>query len=236
VDLVGANYCTAGLSCIQANQAVGDIRAASGGTVTFEYEVSGNTGATSGNLSSVIIPFWLYRTSTPVDSPSTINISVRLSPLLGGSVVRFSDAAQTAYTTTVAVDPCTTDIFYPWLLNTSGFDTGIWILNGSDQAGDCSAKFTETTADGVKTKTTKTPILKSKQGFAFTVSDSTYGNPGMGNGFARITCNFQGGHGAAYVSIGYGVGSTLTQQIGAAPIGTAYLALQGTETSGRSNR
>jgi hypothetical protein len=236
VDLANANYCTAG-SCGPGNQGIIDVRAASGGAVAFEYEISGNTGGVSGNASSVIIPFWLWKTTGTVD-PSTVTIAVKLGPILGGNVVRFNDAVQTTQTATQGIAACTTDIFYPWVLNTSGFDTGILILNGtSDQQGTCSIQFRETTADGVKSPSAKTtPIIKSRQTFVFTVSDSTYGNPGMGNGFARITCNFEGGHGVAYVSIGYGVGSTLTQQIGAAPIGTAYLALVGTETAGRNNR
>jgi hypothetical protein len=236
VDLVGANYCTAG-SCQAANQGVIDVRGQSSGGVTFEYEVNNNTGGVTGVASSVIIPFWLWKTTGTVD-PSTVTIAVKLGPILGGNVVRFNDAVQTTQTATQGIAACTTDIFYPWVLNTSGFDTGILILNGtSDQQGTCSIQFRETTADGVKSPSAKTtPIIKSRQTFVFTVSDSTYGNPGMGNGFARITCQFEGGHGVAYVSIGYGVGSTLTQQIGAAPIGTAYLALVGTETAGRNNR
>jgi len=235
VDLVNSNYCTAG-SCGPANQGVIDVRAGSGGGVAFEYEVSGNTGGVSGVPASVIIPFWLWKTTGIVD-PSTVTIAVKLGPILGGNVLRFNDAVQTTQTATQGIGACTTDLFYPWLLNTSGFDTGILILNGtSDQQGTCSVVFRETVAGDVKSKTTTTPIIKARTNFVFTVSDSTYGNPGMGNGFARITCNFEGAHGVAYVSIGYGTGSTLTQQIGPAPIGTVYLALQGTETAGRSSR
>jgi len=236
VDLVAANFCTAGVTCAAANQPIIDVRAQSSGAVTFEYEVSANTGGTTGVASSVIIPFWLWKTSGTVDT-STVNIAIQLGPILGGNIVRFSPAVQTAQTATQGIGACTTDLFYPWLINASGFDTGILILNGtSDQQGTCSVVFRETVAGDVKSKTTTTPIIKARTNFVFTVSDSTYGNPGMGNGFARITCGFQGAHGVAYISVGYGVGSTLTSQIGPAPIGTAYLALVGTETDSRSSR
>jgi len=235
VDLVAANFCSAGATCAAFNQAIIDVRAPTSGTVTFEYEVSANTGGTTGIASSVIIPFWLWRTSTPVDT-STVNIAVRLGPILGGNVVRFSDAVQTSQTATQNVGACTTTLFFPWVLNTSGFDTGILIMNGtSDQSGTCSVQYRETLAGGdLKSPSAKTtPIIKGRTNFAFTVSDSTYGNAGMGNGFARVVCQFQGAHGVAYVSIGYGVGSSLISQIGAAPLGTAYLALVGDETSDR---
>lgn len=231
VDLYGAIYCTVG-ACAQFNQAIVDVKAASGGTVTFEYEVSANTGGTTGNASSVIIPFWLWRTSTPVDL-STISISVRLGPILGGSVVRFSDTAQTAVNQTVEITACTTTLFYPYVVNTLGFDTGIWILNGSDQQGTCSVRYTQTLADGTAKNTTKTTgIILSKAGVAFTASDSTLGNAGMLNGFIRATCNFEGGHGAAYVTYQ----AAGVAPIGSAPPGTLYLALVGDEGSGRNNR
>jgi hypothetical protein len=233
VDLVAANYCVAGTTCTAYNRAIVDIKAQTGGAVAFEYEVSNNTGGTTGNASSVIIPFWLFKTSSPVDT-STVTIAVRLGPILGGNIVRFSDTVQTAQNVTQNVTACSTTIFYPYVANNSGFDTGIWILNGSDnQSGTCDVKYTQTLADGTVKSTTKTTgIILAKAGVSFMVSDATMGNAGMLNGFVRVTCKFEGGHGIAYITY-----SATGAPIGSAPPGTIYLALQGgNETAGRSNR
>jgi hypothetical protein len=237
VDLVSANFCSSG-SCATFNEAIVDVRAASGGTVTFEYEITGNTGLNTGAASSVIIPFWLWRTAQPVDL-STINISVRLGPVLGGTVVRFSDSAQTSLTATVGVTACTTDLFYPFVTNVAGFDTGIYILNGgqsgggnSGQSGTCSIKFYDGSTTGTTSVQTRTsPTLGPGQNYAFVVSDPDKGKTGFGNGYVHAVCQFQNAHGVAFVS-SYG-----SAAVGSAPPGSIYLALVGDpNSSGISGR
>jgi len=225
VDLVGANYCAVG-SCPQYNQAIADVRAASGGALTLEYEVTGNTGSSTGNMSSVIIPFFVFRTSLPVDL-STVNISVRLGPVLGSNVVRFSDTAQSAFVATVTVTACTSRLFFPFVTNMAGWDTGIYVANAGQsdqqntgQSGACTASFFNGSTTGTTpVKASASPTLGPGQSFSFTASDPTLGKPGF-QGYVTVNCMFQYSYGLAFVITGYGSVSA-----GTAPSGTAYLAI-----------
>jgi hypothetical protein len=227
MDLVGNTQCAVG-ACSSQYTALADIRAASGGAVTFEYEVTTNTGGVSGIPSGIVIPFFLWQTASPVDL-STINISVRLGPVLGSTVVRFSDQ-QTASTSTVAITACTTRLLFPFVTNMAGFDTGIYLLNGgqsessnSGQSGACTARFFDGSTTGTTpVKSSTLPSLGPGQSFSFTASDPTLGRPGF-QGYVIANCPFQYAYGLAYIVTGYG-----SVAAGTAPPGTAYLALGNT--------
>jgi hypothetical protein len=224
MDLVGNTQCAIG-ACGVPQTALADIRAASGGAVTFEYEVTANTGGVSGIPSGIVIPFFSWRTSTPVDL-STINISVRLSPILGSSVPRFSDQLP-ALTSTVAISACTSRLFFPFVTNMGGFDTGIYMANvgqsdqrNTDESGTCTARFFDGSTTGTTpVKASTTPTLGPGQSFSFTASDATLGKPGF-QGYVTVSCAFEYAYGLAYVVAGYGSVSA-----GTAPPGTAYLAI-----------
>jgi hypothetical protein len=236
MDLFGNTQCAVG-ACLPHHTALADVRSASGGAVTVEYEVTANTGGGAGTASGIVIPIFLWQATSPVDL-TTINISVRLGPILGSTIVRFSDQ-QTASTATVAVTSCSTEIFYPFVTNTAGFDTGIYVLNGGQarggnngQSGTCTARFFDGSTTGTTAvKTSTLPTLGPGQSFSFTASDATLGKPGFGNGYVQVTCNFEGGHGAAYVTFGFG-----TAAVGSAPPGTLYLALIDDSRGSRSSR
>jgi hypothetical protein len=236
MDLVGNTQCAVG-ACGVPQTALADVRSASGGAVTIEYEVTTNTGGGAGTASGIVIPIFLFQSTSPVDL-TTVNISVRLGPILGSSIVRFSDQ-QTASTATVAVTSCSTELFYPFVTNTAGFDTGIYVLNGGQarggstgQSGTCAARFFDGSTTGTTAvKTSTLPTLGPGQSFSFTASDATLGKPGFGNGYVQVTCNFEAGHGAAYVTFGFG-----TAAVGSAPPGTMYLALIDDSRGSRSSR
>jgi hypothetical protein len=225
MDLVGNTQCSV-TGCLAHHTALADVKSASGGAVTIEYEVTANTGGAAGTASGIVIPIFLWQATSPVDL-TTINISVRLGPILGSTIVRFSDQ-QTASTATVNVTSCSTEIFYPFVTNTAGFDTGIYVLNGGQarggnngQSGTCTARFFDGSTTGTTAvKTSTLPTLGPGQSFSFTASDATLGKPGFGNGYVQVTCNFEGGHGAAYVTFAFG-----TAAVGSAPPGSMYLAL-----------
>jgi hypothetical protein len=251
MDLSG-NYqnCAIGACAEKPHSAIADVRAASGGAVTFEYEVAANSAfgasplgmtpvltASPGVASAIIIPIFLFRTSTPIDL-GTINIAVSMGPRLGSTIIRFSDQL-TVGTATVAVNSCTTELFYPFVTNTAGFDTGIYVLNGGQarggnngQSGPCVARFYDGSTTGTTAvKSSTLPTLGPGQSFSFTASDATLGKPGFGNGYVQVTCPFQAAHGAAYVTFGFG-----TAAVGSAPPGTMYLALIDDSRGSRSSR
>jgi hypothetical protein len=225
MDLYSNTQCAVG-ACTASATALADLRSVSGGAVSLEYEVTANTGGAAGTASGIVIPIFLWQATSPVDL-TTINISVRLGPILGSTIVRFSDQ-QTASTATVNVTSCSTEIFYPFVTNTAGFDTGIYVLNGGQarggnngQSGTCTARFFDGSTTGTTAvKTSTLPTLGPGQSFSFTASDATLGKPGFGNGYVQVTCNFEGGHGAAYVTFAFG-----TAAVGSAPPGSMYLAL-----------
>jgi hypothetical protein len=238
-DLNGNTQCSVG-SCgttgTSPQTALADVRSPSGGALSVEYEVTSNTGGTSGTASGIAIPIFLWQSSSPVDL-GTINISVRLGPILGSTVVRFSDG-QTASTSTVSIGTCNTELFYPFVTNTAGFDTGIYVVNGgqtrsgsSGESGTCTARFFDgSTTGSTAVKSSTLPTLGPGQSFSFTASDATLGKPGFGNGYVQITCTFEYAHGAAYVTFGYG-----SAAVGSAPPGTMYLALAGTPDNGSTS-
>lgn len=251
MDLSG-NYqnCAIGACAEKPHSAIADVRAASGGAVMFEYEVAANSAfgasplgmtpvltASPGVASAIIIPIFLFRTSTPIDL-GTINIAVSMGPRLGSTIIRFSDQL-TVGTATVAVNSCTTELFYPFVTNTAGFDTGIYVLNGGQarggnngQSGPCVARFYDGSTTGTTAvKSSTLPTLGPGQSFSFTASDATLGKPGFGNGYVQVTCPFQAAHGAAYVTFGFG-----TAAVGSAPPGTMYLALIDDSRGSRSSR
>lgn len=236
MDLVGNTQCAVA-ACLGPQTALADVRSASGGALTIEYEVTANTGGALGTASGTVIPIFLWQSTSPVDL-TTINISVRLGPILGSTIVRFSDQ-QTASTATVSVTSCSTELFYPFVTNTAGFDTGLYVVNGgqtrsgtSGQSGTCTARFFDgSTTGSTAVKSSTLPTLGPGQSFSFTASDATLGKPGFGNGYVQITCSFQYAHGAAYVTFAFG-----TAAVGSAPPGTMYLALVGAPDGAISNR
>jgi len=236
MDLLQQTQCGVG-TCLAHTRALAQVLAPSGGALQIDYEVTANTGGAAGTASGIVIPIFLFQATSPVDL-STINISVRLGPILGSNIVRFSDA-QTPGTTTVAVTSCSTDLFYPFVTNVAGFDTGLYVVNGgqtrsgsSGQSGTCTARFFDgSTTGSTAVKSSTLPTLGPGQSFSFTASDATLGKPGFGNGYVQITCNFEGGHGAAYVTFAFG-----TAAVGSAPPGTLYLALVGKPDGSISNR
>jgi len=250
MDLTGSG-CAVGVCAEKPDSAIAEIKAASGGAVTLEYEVVANSAygaspvgmtptltASPGVTSAIIVPVFLFRTSSPIDL-GTINIAVTLGPRMGSTLVRFSDQL-TAATATVAITSCATDLFYPWVTNVGTFDTGIAVTNGGQdngkntaQSGACIAYFFDGTTTGkTEVKKSTTPTLGPGQTYAFTVSDTTLGKPGF-TGYVHVICPFESAHGFAMLTWGYGVTPT-----GQAPPFSVYLALVGkpSATSGISGR
>ena len=116
----------------------------------------------------------------------------------------------------VTVNPCTTNLLFPYLANAAGFDTGFAIANTSrdalafpglvpatiEQTGTCTlhgwaaadATYSAFTTPSIAAGTTFLSVLSSE-------SNPVY------NGFAGYiiaVCNFQYAHGFAFISDGFG--------------------------------
>ncbi|MCX6589106.1 MAG: hypothetical protein NTX13_21275 [Acidobacteria bacterium] len=136
---------------------------------------------------------------------------------------RFADTSSAR--TLFNVNACSTNILFPFLTNQVGFDSGIAIANTSTdpfgtapQAGPCKLNYYgETTGGGAAPAAQTSAVVPSGRTLTATLSSGgNYGiaaTPGF-QGYVIAQCNFQYGHGFAYIS-----------DVGANRIAEAYLAL-----------
>ena len=135
-------------------------------------------------------------------------------------IPRFVDRYPASNQTQVTITACVTNLLFPYIVNTGNFDTGIAIVNTSDsnftkntapanqpfntvaQTGTCTMYFFGANAPsapvvtpqiGVDTNSSD-PI--NKHYYAFSLSDKV---PGF-LGYMIARCNFQFGHGYAFIS------------------------------------
>jgi hypothetical protein len=154
------------------------------------------------------------------DKPGAITgsfapISVVNYATTGDAIPRFVERT-TDNAPVFAIVPCVTNLLYPFVSNSSGFDTGIVISNTSldagttaipllatsTQTGPCTVFYFngESTAPAPQT----TPTIKPGQVYGFTLSSG--GVPGASSstigfqGYAIARCNFQFAHGYAYIT------------------------------------
>lgn len=190
---------------------------ATGASATAVYYVSGadpqlNTFEFTGYLSYTSNP----GAGIPGTSPA-MTVNVGFDPGLATDIPRFKDTsvAKTAAT----VNACVTNLLYPYVTTAPGFDTGLAVSNtsadlpvadtltpsGPGQDGACSLYLFYADSTGAPaTKTIMTPVVKAGTTYAFSLfgGDSANGITGTSGatGYAIARCNFQYGHGYAFVS------------------------------------
>lgn len=123
----------------------------------------------------------------------------------------------------LTVAPCTTNLLYPWVANSPGVDTGVAISNTSadpygtiGQTGACTLNLyptSLTTNDGVSgggAITLTTLPLAPGSVWRRSMSGTTFAGTA---GYIIAVCNFQYGHGFAYITNGFGspLGPTTAQ-------------------------
>jgi hypothetical protein len=153
---------------------------------------------------------------------STVTTASQTAP-----IPRFADVTTSANAFTI--NPCRTNLLFPFVTNQAGFDTGIAISNtsldiydaSSDQTGPCRINyFGGTTGGGAApaTQTTSAAVPAGGQ-VLFVVSTGgtlgIVGTPGF-QGYIIAQCDFQYAHGFAFITDG---------PIGAARVAEGYLAL-----------
>ena len=119
----------------------------------------------------------------------------------------------------MSIRRCTTTLLFPWVVNRSGFDTGIAISNTSadwletdPQAGICTVHWHGYDSAGGTFPDTPSSSIDAGKQFVFLVSNEA---PDF-QGYVIVVCEFQFAHGFAYITDGFG-GVTTTAQ--------GYLAL-----------
>jgi hypothetical protein len=184
------------------------ITLTSSGAVT--YQVTNQLGS---SIDSYTVPVTMTYTYTPPSTPNvgTILVSATYAPTSAevtalnttAGIPRFADTSVLTPIATIAA--CQTDLLFTFLTNQAGFDTGFEIANTSTdpfgtaaQNGTCTLNWYGT-GPAAGTATT-TPSIASGSYYTNLVSSAAAGF----QGYMIAVCNFQFGHGFAFVSDGYG--------------------------------
>jgi len=190
------------------SMATGPISLTSSGSVT--YQVTGQSGSA---IDSYTVPVSVLYTYTPPSTPAvgTILVSATYAPTSAEVTVlnpsfgipRFADTSVLTPIFTIAA--CQTDLLFTFLTNQAGFDTGFEIANTSSdpfgtsaQNGTCSLNWYGS-GPAAGTATT-TPSIAAGTAYTNLVSTAAAGF----QGYMIAVCNFQFGHGFAFISDGYG--------------------------------
>jgi hypothetical protein len=211
------------------------VKITSAGVLTYEVTTDDPTV-----VESLQIPIWVtYKANegglTPADALPTVGVSLAPTSTVGTesspdgnglAVPRFKDTTNPM--TAFQINPCQTNILFPWVVNQDGFDTGIAIANTSadpydtvNQTGNCTINYYgETTGGGAapNPQTTTDPIAAGSV-LRFVVStggtNGIAGTPGF-LGYVIAKCDFQYAHGFAFITDG---------PIGQAHVAEGYLGL-----------
>jgi hypothetical protein len=201
-----------------------------GGAATFVYEVVSSDPTI---VETVDIPI-IAAFASSAASLGTANIVGSFAPIStvvtassSAPVPRFADVTTSSGAFTI--NPCRTNLLFPFVTNQAGFDTGIAISNtsqdifsaSSDQTGPCRIHYFGGTSGGgpaPATQTTSAAVPAGGQVLFVTSSGGTLGitgTPGF-QGYVIAQCDFQYAHGFAFITDG---------PIGAARVAEGYLAL-----------
>lgn len=187
-----------------------------GSSATIYYEITADSLAA---IDSFSIPL-------KQNIPSVSNVTTVLTPsitaqvsLAGGTSGYPQYVTATPATTTAPavvatnglVTACSTTLLFPYVVNSGGYDTGIAIANASTgtglaavtpTAGSCSVAFYGDNGTATAPVAYSTGTIATGKVAVLVVSDKAAGLAG----YAVATCNFQGAHGYAFVTDGFGGG------------------------------
>jgi hypothetical protein len=161
-----------------------------------------NPGSNSPSLGTTTVNMSYAPTSTVTTASQT-------------NVPRFADTSTATNIFTVV--PCLTTLLFPFVTNSSGFDTGIAISSTSTdpfgttpQSGTCTLNWYGAAFTGA----TPTPTINSGTSYSLLVSSTLNSVTGGFTGYMIAVCRFQYAHGFAFIS-----------DLGARNLAMGYLAL-----------
>ncbi|MBI1354888.1 MAG: hypothetical protein GC160_11120 [Acidobacteria bacterium] len=194
----------------------------SGGFGSVTYEVIDDDPF---RLESITIPIgvsWVADTTNDLPAIGTGQVSASFAPL--STIVVASNAAPEPRfldntgdpDTFVSIIRCTTTLLFPFVTNQAGFDTGMAISNtsqdwlGTDpQAGTCDIHYHgATTGGGAAPAPQTSTVIAGGEQLIFTLSggnalQNIAGAPEF-QGYVIAVCEFQYGHGFAFITDGFG--------------------------------
>jgi hypothetical protein len=208
----------------------------SGTSVTYEV-----TSDDPNAIEKATIPVGLMTIGTPTAATAgAANASVEVGPVSavltstsGAPIPRFIDKATSDVSVTVV--SCVTNILFPYVTNTAGFDTGVAVMNTTkDNLGTtaqdgqtCTYNFFGTNAPSGGTVTGKAINGGAYESFTLSGGGPDFTGPVAPGftGYVIATCGFQLGHGLYFFTNG-------TTGVG----GNALIIPQPTATSGGGSR
>jgi hypothetical protein len=170
------------------------------------------------NVDQYNIPVYIVSSSNTVTASTTgISTVVSLAPVGSTNIPSFSSTSTSTTLTGSTFSGCITNLLFPFVTNTLGFDTGLAIANTSTdpfssvgggatpQAGNCTMNFYGSGAPSPANVTT----ANIPSGTVFTQVLSGVA-PGF-QGYLIAQCNFQFAHGFAFITDGVGANGGLSQ-------------------------
>jgi len=201
--------------------------ALTGGAGAAVWEVS---SANEVLTSALTIPVTVTYGANPLPGLGTATVAGNYAPVTTvftasatAPVPRFVENPQSA--TTFTITSCRTDLLFPFVTNTAGFDTGLVISNTSSdpfgtvpQRGPCTLNYYGTSTGGGAAPGAQTSgTVDEGTQLIWTLSNGgnlgVVATPGF-QGYIIAVCNFQYAHGFAFVS-----------DLGATRVAEGYLAL-----------
>jgi hypothetical protein len=201
----------------------------SGGFGVAVYEVFNSNPFAVEDVSIPIFVSWEADTENDLPAVGSGQVSASFAPL-STVVVASATAPEPRFIDTggdpqtfVTIVRCTTTILFPFVTNQVGFDTGIAISNTSQdwlgtqpQDGACTIHYHgQTTGGGAAPPDQTSTVIAAGEQLTFTVSG---GNAASGiagapefQGYIIAVCDFQYGHGYAFITNGFGGAPTMAQ-------------------------
>jgi hypothetical protein len=203
----------------------------SGGFGVAVYEVLSANPSALESIDFTVTISWEADTANDLPAIGSGQISVSFAPVStvltassGDPEPRFIDTNPDPQTI-VTISRCTTTILFPFVTNQSGFDTGLVISNTSDdwglmntepQDGTCTIHHIgSTTGGGAAPPDATSTVIAAGEQLLWTLSG---GNPAQGigeaaefQGYIIAVCEFQYGHGFAFITNGFGGIPTIAQ-------------------------
>ena len=202
-----------------------------GGSGWIGFEVTDDWTIASEDCEVAVWVCWTPDTENDLPAPGTGQMSVSFAPLstVGTSTEdveprpRFLDGTGSDPENIVNVVKCTSTILFPFVSNQNSFDTGLVVSNTSEdwlgtdpQDGACEIHYHgSTTGGGAAPPTDPTSVINAGEQLIWLLSS---GNPAQDvdpatefQGYVIVVCDFQYGHGYAFISDGFGSVPTLAQ-------------------------
>jgi len=201
-----------------------------GGSGIAVWEVLDTNPLLPGHVEIAVVVSYRSNTAAGLPGLGTMRAAASFAPIstvatqsATAPLPRFADTG--AARNVVVINPCTTNLLFPFVTNQAGFDTGIAIANTSrdpfgtvTQSGACTLNYYGAGPGGAAAPSPQTSsVIAAGDVAVFTLSaGGTHGitaTPGF-QGYIIAQCRFQYAHGFAFIS-----------DLGAAKLSHGYLAL-----------